>query len=126
MRIVASQCLATLAAAVLMGLVGGLRGGYSALLGGSIGVAASLYFAAWLFRGGESADARQILRGVYVGEFVKLVVTVALFVAVFVWIEVAPLALFIGYAATFLMYWVALWRGARAAVQASPEVEKPR
>ena len=108
LRIVASQCIATLVTAAAAAALSGLRAGYSALLGGTIGVVASLYFAAWLFRGGEAAEPQQILRGIYVGEFVKIAATVAMFVAVFAWMDVAPLALFVGYAATFLMYWVAL------------------
>ena len=109
-RIVLYQAGATLLMAAVFLLLSGFRGGYSALLGGTIGVVASLYMAAWFFRGGESATPRQIMRSIYIGEFVKLVVTVAMFVAVFVWVTIAALPLFAGYAATFLMYWVALLR----------------
>ncbi|MGH8495964.1 MAG: ATP synthase subunit I [Gammaproteobacteria bacterium] len=98
----------TLVAGALLWLASGLRAGYSALLGGGIGTLASLYMAVSFFRAGAAADPRRVLWGVYAGELVKLVMTAVLFVAVIMFLPVAFLPLFIGYLATFFVYWLAL------------------
>ena len=60
--------------------------------------------------GGAAQAARQrALSAFYVGEAVKLaVVIVVLFVLVLKWMKVAPLAMLAAFAATFLVYWIAL------------------
>lgn len=106
--IVAGQLGVTFLVAALCLLLAGVRAGGSALAGGGIGTLASLYMAVSFFRSGAGADPQRILRGVYVGEFVKLVITAALFVAVILSFEVAFLPLFAAYLATFFVYWLAL------------------
>jgi F0F1-type ATP synthase assembly protein I len=44
----------------------------------------------------------------YVGEAVKVVVVMVLFVVALKWVDLAPLAMFVAFAATFLVYWIAL------------------
>jgi F0F1-type ATP synthase assembly protein I len=44
----------------------------------------------------------------YVGEAVKLALVIVLFVLVLRMVNVAPLAMFLAFAATFLVYWIAL------------------
>ena len=46
----------------------------------------------------------------YLGEAVKLALVIVLFVLVLKWVKVAPLAMFVAFAATFLVYWIALVR----------------
>ncbi len=106
--IVLGQLGVTLLAGVLFLLASGFRAGYSAFFGGAIGTLASLYMAVSFFRAGAGADPQRILRGVYTGEFVKLMMTAALFVIVIVLFEVAFLPLFVAYLATFVVYWLAL------------------
>lgn len=106
--IVLGQLGITLLAGGLFLLSSGARAGYSALIGGGIGTLASLYMAVSFFRAGSAADPRHVLRGVYVGELVKLMMTAALFVAVIVFLPVVFLPLFSGYLATFFVYWLAL------------------
>jgi ATP synthase protein I len=60
------------------------------------------------FRPGLGADARTVARAFYVGEAAKLGVTIVLFALVLKFVKVSGGALFGAYAATFLVYWMAL------------------
>ncbi len=81
---------------------------YSALIGGGIGAAASLLMGCWVFRSGVDAKARNMVRAFYFGEFIKLAVTVVMFILAIVWVRVSPLPLMSAYAASVLAYWLAL------------------
>ena len=98
--------IAALCAWVLSGQVAGL----SALLGGGIATAGSLAMAGLVFGGAASGGAQRALGAFYVGEAVKLAVVVVLFALVLKTVRVAPLAMFAAFAATFLVYWIALLR----------------
>jgi ATP synthase protein I len=87
--------------------IAGRQAGVSALLGGAIATAGSLAMAALVF-GGAGSSPQRALGAFYVGEAVKLAVVVVLFVAVLKMVRVVPLALFAGFAATYLVYWIAL------------------
>jgi ATP synthase protein I len=101
--------IATLCAWGLSGpeAASGQMAGLSALLGGGIATAGSLAMAGVVF-GGRAASAASALSAFYLGEAVKLAVVVTLFVVVLKGVRVAPLAMFATFAATFLVYWVAL------------------
>ncbi|HEY4749969.1 MAG TPA: ATP synthase subunit I [Steroidobacteraceae bacterium] len=82
----------------------------SALLGGGIATVGSLAMAGLVFGGAASAGAQRALSMFYIGEAVKIVLVIGLFVAVLKTMKVAPLAMFAAFAATFLVYWIALLR----------------
>jgi F0F1-type ATP synthase assembly protein I len=64
---------------------------------------------AFLGVGGRSAaDPERALRTFFVGETAKLAVMIVLFIAVLKTMRVVPLAMLGTYAATFLVFWVAL------------------
>ncbi len=98
----------SLLVAGLFQFLGGLPQALSALIGGGIGAFSSLIMVLFVFRGGGEKSPGELIRGVYVGEFFKLILTVGLFIAVIVYVDVAILPLLIGYAATFVVYWAAL------------------
>lgn len=107
-RIIGLQAKAALLVALLLAILYGADVALSGLIGGAIGVIASWAYAISIAlpRGN---DPRLLLQGHYLGEFSRLGVTVALFALVFVLYKgVQPLPLFVTYAATLLMYWVAL------------------
>jgi len=80
----------------------------SALAGGAIAVIASSVYA-WRMSVPKGNDPRSLLRAHYVAEFSRFGVTVGLFAAVFLlYGSVSALPLFLTYAATLLVYWVAL------------------
>ena len=102
-----------LAVAVLAALIGGLWAGphvaWSAFLGGVINVVANLYLAVKLF-GGGLAGAPQWLGRLLMGEALKFVITVVLFILAIVVLKAAFLPLILAYIATYLAYWIGLAR----------------
>ena len=105
--VVLGQAGVTLLAALVCLLVEGESGAISALLGGGIGTAASLAMAAIAF-GRTPRSALLILVTFFLGELVKLVLMIGLFLAAWHWMHPSPGAMFAAYGATFLVYWVAL------------------
>jgi ATP synthase protein I len=96
--------IAALCAWALAGRVAAL----SALIGGGIATAGSLAMAGLVFGSVAKGGAQRALSAFYVGEAVKLAVVVVLFVVVLKVMTVAPLAMFAAFAATLLVYWIAL------------------
>jgi len=101
-----SQAAVSVVAALCAFGFAGRVAAVSALAGGAIATAGSLVMAGLVF--GGSGGAQQALNRFYLGEVLKLAVVVALFVVVLKVMRVAPLAMFAGFAATFLVYWIAL------------------
>jgi ATP synthase protein I len=108
MSVVLGQVAITVVAAILCFAVWGRVAGISALAGGGISAIASLALALIGFAPRAGSAPEQVARAFYVGEGVKLAVTVALFVTVFVTLKVSFAALFATYIATLFVYWIAL------------------
>jgi ATP synthase protein I len=81
---------------------------FSALLGGGIATLGSLAMASVAFGSYASGGARRALAAFYLGEAAKVAVVVVLFVVALNVLKVVPLAMLAGFAATYLMYWIAL------------------
>jgi F0F1-type ATP synthase assembly protein I len=105
--VVASQAAVSVVAALCALPLAGRVGALSALAGGGIATAGSLAMAGLVF-GGSSGGAERALSRFYLGEVLKLAVIAVLFVVVLKMMRVAPLAMFAGFGATFLVYWIAL------------------
>jgi ATP synthase protein I len=105
--VVLGQAGVTVMAALVALGVAGRMAAVSALLGGGIATVGSLAMAALVFRS-AAANAPRIVAAFYVGEAAKLAVVVALFVVVLRVVRVVPLAMLAGFAATYLVYWIAL------------------
>jgi ATP synthase protein I len=106
--VVLGQVVVTVLAAIVCFAVWGRTPGLSALVGGGISVAASAVLAFVGFSAPAGAAPDTIARKFYMGEGLKLAVTVALFVTVFVTMKVNFGALFGAYIATLFVYWIAL------------------
>ena len=106
--VVLAQAAVAATAALLAWGIADRRAALSALLGGGIATLGSLVMAGLVFGGRRAADPQRVLGMFYVGEAVKVAVVIVLFVLVLKWVSVAPLAMFIAFAATFLVYWIAL------------------
>ena len=107
--VVLGQAGVTALAALCAWLLGGQVAGLSALLGGGIATVGSLAMAGVVFGGAATGSAQRVLNAFYLGEAVKLAVVVGLFVVVLKVVRVvSPLAMLAAFAATFLMYWIAL------------------
>ena len=108
LRVVLGQAGVTVIVALLAWALAGRSAGVSGLLGGGIATVGSLAMVGVVFGGIASGGAARALGAFYTGEAVKLALVVALFVAVLKLVRVAPLAMFAGFAATYLVYWIAL------------------
>ena len=107
-KVVLGQAGVTLIAALVGWLAAGRIAALSALLGGGIATVASFAMVAVAFRNSAPVSAARLLGRFFGGEALKLVVVVALFIAVLHWLHPAPLALLITFGATFVVYWLAL------------------
>ena len=108
MSVVLGQVAITVVAAIICVAVWGINAGISAAVGGGISVISSFALALIGFGSPAGAPAERVARAFYVGEGVKLAVTVALFVTVFLTLKVSFAALFGTYIATLFVYWIAL------------------
>jgi len=106
-KITAIQLLLTLLIAVASLAFGTLQTARSALIGGRSPLA-TLYFASKVFSVRVGAPAGKIARAFYVGEVVKLLLTVALLGGALLWLDVSPLPLLLAYIAALLAHWLAL------------------
>jgi ATP synthase protein I len=106
--VVLGQVVVTAVAAIICFAVWGRIAGLSALVGGGISVIASAALALIGFSAPAGAAPETIARKFYVGEGLKLAITVALFVTVFLSMKVSFPALFGTYIATLFVYWIAL------------------
>jgi ATP synthase protein I len=112
--VVLAQAVVTALLAALCYFPWGARTALSVLVGGGIGVIASLTLAVVVFRKGAQAPA-DFVRAFYVGEAAKIGVTIVLFVVVLATLKrmLVPGALFGAFAATFLVHWLTLPRAMR-------------
>ena len=110
LSIVVVQFGVTLLISAVGFLIGGPRAAISSLMGGGIGTLTSLCMVVSLFRLGGGVEPEKILKRVYRGEFLKLALTVVLFGLVLKSVEVSFGSMLGCFAATLLVYWVALLR----------------
>lgn len=107
LRLVWGQAGVTVIAAVVAWGLSGRGAAWSAFLGGGIATVGSLAMVGLVFAGAAAAAPR-IVAAFYTGEAVKLAVVVVLFMVVLRTVRVVPLAMLAGFAATYLVYWIAL------------------
>lgn len=99
-RILLAQFGAGVAVAVTGQLSAGAVAGYSALLGGMICVVPNAFLALRMFAGSLIGDPRRALTATYIGAAGKLLLTAALFAAVFMLVRpLRPGWLFAGFLA---------------------------
>jgi ATP synthase protein I len=98
-----------MALAVLAILFVDANAAVSALIGGSIGLIANLGYVLRALRMNSSTDPVKVYQAQAAGEGFKFLLTLVGFALVFLgYKEVAVLPLFLGYASTFVIYWMAL------------------
>lgn len=80
---------------------------WSALLGGFVGVCATLTMAGWLFAADAERQPRRLVYRLYVAEALKLIVTALLFVAVLTSMQVNVWAMLLAFGLTLPVLWSA-------------------
>lgn len=107
--ILSRQAALTMALALLAIAFVSVNAAVSVLIGGSIGVIANLGYALRALRMSSNNDPVKAYRAQSAGERFKFLLTLIGFALVFLgYKEVAVLPLFLGYASTFVIYWMAL------------------
>ncbi len=107
--ILSRQAALTVVLAALSGVFVDVHAAVSVLIGGSIGIIANLGYALRALRMSSSTDPVKAYRAQSAGERFKFMLTLGGFALVFLgYKEVAVLPLFLGYASTFVIYWMAL------------------
>ncbi len=102
------QLLVTLTGAGISLAFSGTQAAYSALVGGGVSALVTLYFASQVFSVRVGSPAAKIARAFYLGEVVKLLLTVVLLSIALLWLNVSPLPLLLAYMAALMAYWLAL------------------
>jgi ATP synthase protein I len=107
--ILSTQAALAIVLAAVAWAVAGNDAAISTLIGGSIGIVANLGYVLRAMKMSGDGDPLKVYRAQAAGEGLKFGLTIAGFVLVF-WgyKEVAALPLFLGYASTFVIFWVAL------------------
>jgi F0F1-type ATP synthase assembly protein I len=103
-RILLWQALVTVAFAALAAAIASKASGVSALTGGLIGLIANLYMTLAALRPARTAGFA--LGRLLAGQFVKVLLTVGMFLAVAQRKDVVWPAVFVGYVATLVVFWV--------------------
>lgn len=107
--IISRQAALTIVLALLAWMIFSVNAGFSVLIGGSIGVVANLGYVLRGLRMSASTDPVKAYRAQAAGEGFKFLLTLIGFALVFMkFKEVAVLPLFLGYASTIVIFWVAL------------------
>lgn len=110
-RLAAWQAALTFGVAAVAAIVGEPGAAQSALMGGGINIVAGLYQALRMFSGQAALQSERFMRAVYTSEAIKIALTVALFVVVIRVMRPQFAPMIVAYAATFVVYLVALGTG---------------
>jgi ATP synthase protein I len=107
-RLCGMQLMLTVAVTLLALLMFGSSTATSAFSGGLIGVLAGFYQAQRMLRVDAGSHPEAFMRALWVSELVKIVLTVAMFIAAIRLLRVQMVPTIVGYAGTYIVYWVAL------------------
>ncbi|QRN04984.1 F0F1 ATP synthase subunit I [Legionella sp. MW5194] len=91
--------------ALVLVLFYGQHEAISALLGGLVAVLPSFFFARTLFKHQGARAAKKIINRFYAGEALKILISIGLFILVFTFYKVKPLAFFLTYIVVVLNFW---------------------
>lgn len=104
-KLLIAQSILVILIALTVLLIKGKNDSISALLGGLVAILPSLLFARKLFRHSGARAAREIVKGFYIGEALKIVSSIALFAIVFIFYKVQPVVFFVTYIAVVMTHW---------------------
>ena len=106
--VVLAQAAVAAAAASAAWALADRRAALSALLGGGIATLGSLVMAGIVLARASVAAPQRALAMFFVGEVVKVALVITMLVVVLKTVNVTPLAMLGAFAATLVVYWVAL------------------
>ena len=80
----------------------------SSIAGGLASIVPTIMFAMILFRYPDTAAAKKILNGLYLGEFCKIIIAIIMFSIIFMALPIHPMYFFITYIIVNMSFWLAL------------------
>jgi ATP synthase protein I len=107
-RLVAAQLITTIGIAGVLLIFAETRTAYSALAGGLACVIPNAYLATRMFGAAPTGSPVRLLLSIYIGEAMKLGLTLALLIVALLWLGTRPLPTFATYVAMIAVNWVAL------------------
>ena len=107
-RLTVWQLLLTLALALIAVLLIDKSFAWGIATGGLIGMLAGAYQAQRMLRVDAGTHPEVFMQGLWISEIVKIVLTVALFIAAIRLLTVQMVPTIVGYAGTYIVYWAAL------------------
>jgi ATP synthase protein I len=107
-RLTVWQLLLTASIAGIAMLVADKAFTLSVIVGGLIGMLAGSYQAQRMLRVDAGTHPEDFMRGLWVSEAIKVLLTVAMFIAAIRVLQVQMVPTIVGYAGTYVIYWVAL------------------
>ena len=111
-----TEAVLTAVAAIGLALWLGRDAALAGLVGGAIGIVLTAVAALRMAIVGSNAEPSQMVMAFYRGMTMKVVLAVVLFVIVAKWFAGFFVPVLIGYMATLVAYWLALWRLRTASV----------
>jgi ATP synthase protein I len=108
-RLLLLQFLVAIVAALLFWVFVSFYSAYSALIGGLVCVLANWIFAKKVFVHSGARKAKQILQGIYLGEVLKYVLSIMLFIISVKFLYIKGLPFFVNYIITQSAFWVSPW-----------------
>lgn len=106
--VVLTQIVAGIALSAMFAVGGDSRASYSVLTGTLCGALPNFYLALKMFSMGVDSSAQQMLRAIYIGESLKIVLVAALLVVAIARLDVSVPYLLGGYLGTVVVQWFAL------------------
>jgi F0F1-type ATP synthase assembly protein I len=107
-RLTVWQLLLTLALALIAALFIDKSFAWGIATGGLIGLLAGAYQAQRMLRVDAGTHPEAFMQSLWISEVVKIVLTVALFIAAIRLLRVQMVPTIVGYAGTYIVYWAAL------------------
>lgn len=106
-RLLMAQFVISLTIALGLLFTRGQMAASSAMLGGLVAIIPSAIFAKKLFQHQGARAARQIVKSFYIGEALKISISVVLFALIFKFFQITPLAFFSTYIVVVFSCWLA-------------------
>ncbi|MCE0559341.1 ATP synthase subunit I [Motilimonas sp. 1_MG-2023] len=99
------QALLVLAVTLICGLASGLHAGLSALVGGAIYIVPNLVFVWLAFAYAGARQSKSVVMSLYLGEVVKLILTIVMLAIALAWMELDIFSLYLAFAVALVAQW---------------------
>ncbi len=99
------QTLLVLAVTLICGVIWNLHAAWSALVGGAIYIVPNLVFVWLAFAFAGARQSKSVVMSLYLGEVVKLVLTIVMLAIALAWMKLDILSLYLAFAVALVAQW---------------------